>query len=267
MKTQTSNQTIKLQNQRVLVLLATIVVVVTGTRLTRAEEPKPEEKKKWESVAAIGITLSRGNSQNFMATGTINSSRKWEKDELLLGGSAGYGETTTRNPGQPSETSKTDDYIKGFSQWNHLITERFYAGLRFSAEHDDIADLDYRFTLSPLVGYYFIKTTNAFLSGEIGPSGIYEKQGGREDTYVALRLAERGEYKFKSGAKIWESVEWLPQIDDFENWILNAELGISAPISKALDVRLVLQDTYDNRPASGRLKNDLKLIAGIGYKF
>lgn len=133
--------------------------------------------------------------------------------------------------------------------------------------HDDIADLDYRLTLSPLVGYYFIKTPATFLSGEVGPSFIHEKQGGHEMSYVGARVGQRFEHKFKNGAKLWETLEWIPQVDDVENWILNLEAGVSAPLAKGLDLRVVLQDTYDNQPAAGRLKNDLKLIAGIGYRF
>ena len=43
--------------------------------------------------------------------------------------------------------------------------------------------------------------------------------------------------------------------------------GVSAPISKALSVSLVIQDTYKSVPASGKLKNDFKLIAGLSYNF
>jgi hypothetical protein len=89
--------------------------------------------------------------------------------------------------------------------------------LRFDAVHDDIADLDYRFVLSPLVGYYFIKTATTFLSGEVGPSFVHEKQGGDEMSYVGARVGQRFEHKFKNTAKIWESLEWIPQVDDFDN--------------------------------------------------
>jgi putative salt-induced outer membrane protein YdiY len=222
---------------------------------------------KWENVASLGVTLTRGNSENFLATGSINSSRKSAKNEILLGASAGYGENTTHPATGPSVTTRTDDYLKGYAQWNYLITERFFVGVRITDEHDNIADVDYRVTLSPLAGYYFIKRTNVFLVGEAGPSVIWEKVGGRERSYIAARLAERFEFKFKNGAKIWESLEVLPNVSEVEDYLVNAEVGIAAPISKSLDIRMVVQDTYDNRPAPGREKNDLKLIAGIGYKF
>ena len=240
-------------------------------QVTRAAETKPEEKKKkWESVASLGVTLTRGNSETFLATASIGSTRKWSHDEMLLGLNGGYGESTA-NVGKTNETtSRTDAYIKGFAQWNHIFSDsisNFYGGIRLNGDHDAIADLDYRFTVSPLVGYYFLKQTNAFIALETGPSWVYEKQGGTTKDYFAIRVGERGEYKFKNGARIWESVEWFPQVDDFNNWILNAELGVSAPITKALDVRLVIQDTYDNEPAPERKKNDFKLIAAIGFRF
>ena len=133
--------------------------------------------------------------------------------------------------------------------------------------HDDIAGIDYRLTISPLVGYYILKCTNTFVTAEAGPSYINERLNDHTDSYAAARLAQRFQYKFSAGAKLWENVEWLPQVDRFGNWILNAEAGISAPINKSLDVRLVADDSYNNQPASGLLKNDLKLMAGIGYKF
>lgn len=229
--------------------------------------PEPPKKKLWESVASVDLTLTRGNSRSFLATATVNTQRKWEANELLLGGSAGYGNSTVKDATGLQATSETQDYIKAFGQFNHLFSERFYGGLRVEGLHDNVAGINYRITVSPLAGYYFIKHTNTFLSGEVGPTLVDQELGHHTSTYMGLRAGERFEHKFDGGAKIWETLEWIPQVDKFENWILNAELGVSAPVTKSLDVRLVCQDCYNNQPAPGRLKNDLKLLAGIGYRF
>jgi hypothetical protein len=230
--------------------------------------PKIEEKKKWESTATAGVTLTRGNSKTFLATLALGTKRTWERDELLFGGTAGYGENTTTDANGTKTDHVTDSYVKGFGQWNHLFSKQTYAGVRIAGEHDDTAALTYRLLLSPLAGYYFVKETNCFLVGEIGPSYVREKFFGEEvQNYIALRVAERGEHKFASGAKIWEGVEWLPKCEDFQNYLVNAEAGVSAPVSKALSVSLVLQDSYKSVPAKGKLKNDLKLIAGGTYNF
>jgi hypothetical protein len=151
-----------------------------------------------------------------------------------------------------------------------LFTVQLYSGLRLTGDHDDVARLNYRVTVSPLAGYYFIKQTNALLAVELGPSYVREvyRQVGLND-YVGLRIGQRGEYKFASGAKVWESLEFIPQITAFNHYLINAEVGVSAPISKALSISLILQDTYNNpeQLPPDTLKNDFKLIAGLTYNF
>lgn len=229
--------------------------------------PEPPPKPKWDSVASADLTLTRGNSRSFLATTTFNTQKKWAMDEILLGGSAGYGSSTVKNSVGQDVSSETQDYLKGFGQFNHLFNDRLYSGLRLEGLHDNLAGINYRFTLSPMAGYYLIKETNTFLSGEVGPSAVTEQLEHHTETYAGLRVGQRFEHKFATGARVWQNLEWIPQVDRFANWILNFEAGISAPVIKALDVRLVAQDSYDNRPAIGRLKNDLKVLAGVGYRF
>src|ERR1700704_4726575 len=96
------------QSNVVLAKVIFFALVIATCEFVRADDPKPEEKKKWESVASAGITLTRGNSRNFLGTASILSTRKWTQDELLLGASGGYGETTARSSGGVETTSKTD---------------------------------------------------------------------------------------------------------------------------------------------------------------
>ena len=132
---------------------------------------------------------------------------------------------------------------------------------------DDISDLNYRVTLSPLAGYYIIKKPNTSLSVEAVLSLITEKQGGVDKTYMAARVAERYEYKFGWTRKSGNRSNGCPRSTISTTGSLISKRGVSAPISKGFEVRLLLQDNYDNQPAAGRLKNDMKLVAGVGYKF
>ncbi len=254
-------------------LAGSMFVLFAAGGIGSAADPAPPDakaepkKSPWESVATLGATLTRGNSKTFLGSGVVTTKRTWSHDEALFGASAGYGESTTTVNGNQVENT-TDSYIKGYGQWNHLFSQQTYAGLRVTGDHDDIASLAYRLTVSPLLGYYFVKQTNAFLAGEVGPSYVREKFF-HEDVhdYIGLRVGERGERKFNSGARIWESLEWIPKVEDLNNYLLTMEAGVSAPLSKAFSVSLILQDTYKNVPAVGKLKNDLKLIAGLSYTF
>jgi putative salt-induced outer membrane protein len=220
---------------------------------------------KWVSSAALGLTLTRGNSDTTTLSASANSERKWEANDLTLGIDGLYGTEKTGN----AKSTETADLLHGFVQENRAFTDRFYGYARIDGLHDGIADIQYRLTLAPGVGYYFIKEKTADLSLEVGPGWIDEKLGNEYLNYATLRVAEKFHYAISDRSRVWESVEWLPQVDNFNNYIINAEVGIEADLtkSKKLGLRCTLDDTYDNVPAAGRLKNDLKLITAIAYKF
>jgi putative salt-induced outer membrane protein YdiY len=127
--------------------------------------------------------------------------------------------------------------------------------------------VEYRVTVSPGVGYYFLKDARFTLSAEAGPGLIYEKVGSEEGGYWTARVAERFTWKINERARLWQSLEFLPQVDDLDNFILIGEIGFEADITKALALRVTLQDNYDNEPAPGRKENDIRLVTSLAYKF
>ena len=82
-----------------------------------------------------------------------------------------------------------------------------------------------------------------------------------------MRFAERYDLKVNDKTRVWQSLEWIPQVDRFKNYIANGEIGLETALTQALSFRTYLQDTYDNEPVPGRKNNDLKLVAGVAYKF
>ena len=233
-------------------------ILIAAVQTSTAQAPTPVTQPAWDTSAALGLTVTRGNSDTLLFTGNILTGKKWDQNELAFGADATYGE---------NNSVKNAESLRGFGQYNRLFTERLYGYMRVEGLHDSIADIEYRLTLSPGVGYYFIKNETTRLSGEVGPGFIYEKQGENSRGYVTLRLAERFDHKLNDRAKIWQSVEILPQVDNFSNYIVNAELGVETSLTKKLSLRTYVQDTYDNEPAPGREKNDLKLVAALAYKF
>ncbi len=225
-----------------------------------APAPAPAEPKKstWESSAGVGLTLTKGNSDTLTATANLMTAKKWSRNELSMGVDATYGEDSGE---------KNADTAHAFIQYNRLFTERFYGYGRIEGLYDDIADIDYRVPLSAGVGYYFIKNDKTLLSAEVGPGYVFEKVAGDEDDYATLRLAQKFEHKLTPTTRIWESAEVVPQVDNFENYVVTAEIGIETSISKNLNLRTYLQDIYRSEPAPGRDNNDLKLVAGVQYKF
>jgi putative salt-induced outer membrane protein YdiY len=248
--------------------VAIVVGVIFASHLALGQDktdsatnaPVKAPKDPWQTTAALGATLTRGNSSTFLATLTLDSKRKWEQNEALMGAAAGYGE---------DKGVKNTQFANGYGQYNRLFTERIYAGIRLDANYDGIAQLDYRIKLSPLAGYYLVRETNTTLKAEIGPAAVFEKHAGQnEDTYMGIRFGERFEHKLSATTKIWESVDYVPRVDEWTHqYVLTSEAGIDSAITKKWSLRVVLQDIYDSLPTPGRLHNDMRLIAGTGYTF
>jgi len=216
-------------------------------------------KYPWKSSIGAGLTLTRGNSSTLLVTANAQTDRKTPENEFSFGANGAYGE---------ANSVQNVNVIRGFGQYNHLFTQRFYGYARAEGLRDEIADLQYRFTLGPGVGYFFLRETNTTLAGELGTAYVVQKLGDEYDSYETLRLAQNFEHKFKRfGARVWESVEILPQVDKFNNYLVNAELGVESSLTTTISLKTYLVDNFNNEPAAGREKNDVKLISGISYKF
>jgi putative salt-induced outer membrane protein YdiY len=215
-------------------------------------------KPAWESSISAGLSLTKGNSDTVLTTAAFKTRIKTPTNEFMFGVDGAYGE---------SDSVKNSETLHGITQYNHLFGERPYGYLNAEGLHDGIADLQYRFTFSPGAGYYFVKSTNTTFAGEIGPGLIFQRLGEVDTTYASLRLAERFEHKLKNGARVWENAEILPQANKLENFLVNAEIGAEAVLTKTLSLRVTVQDNFVNLPAPGRKDNDVKLISGLVYKF
>ena len=148
-----------------------------------------------------------------------------------------------------------------------LFTERFYGDARIDGFHDDIAEIRYRVIVGPAAGYYFIKSDATKLTGEVGPSFIDEKQGSDEKKFFTIRVTERYEHAFSKAAKIWEQVDYLPQVDDTKNYLLNSEIGVEAALNARFSLRVCADDKFNSRPAAGSRENDITLVSSLVYKY
>ncbi len=64
-------------------------------------------------------------------------------------------------------------------------------------------------------------------------------------------------------AKIWEAVDYVPKVDDFEQYLLTREAGAEAALNAHLTLRVVFQDTYNSKPAPGKVPSDLAIVSSL----
>jgi len=232
---------------------------VAATTTGKTPAPAVPAKNPWQHAVTLGVSMTRGNSDSSMFTAVYEGQHKTAFDEYKVGLSASYGD---------QNGSQSVNNYKLFGQWNHLFSDRLFSYARVDGLRDIIAEVDYRASIGPGVGYYLVKNTNTTLAVEGGGAFEAERLDDTGDqTFATLRLAERFEHKVNDHVRIWQNVEIFPQVDKFDNYVVNFEAGVETALSKSFSLKTFVDDSYDNRPAPGKLKNDAKIIAALGYKF
>lgn len=250
-----------------------VLAAVTCSAADTAAQPAPAQPappatkppSPWQTTASVNAAVARGNADTLLMGGALNSMRKWDKNEVALGADATYGSNS--DPTTRKETTTAQNYGV-HAQYNRMLSERFYLGLRADGRQDRIAFIDYRATLAPALGYYAVKNDRLTVKVETGPAFIFEKlKGAGTANYLTLRLAEEVQWKINDRASVTQSMEYLPQVEDFGNYVMNFNLGLSTKITDKASATITFQDFYRSVPAPGRRENDLRLMAGLAYSF
>jgi putative salt-induced outer membrane protein len=246
-----------------------LALLVMASGAVWADDAKPDEKtlkekEAWHGDLAFGLSLAKGNANTLLVNGEAKAVKLWSDNALALGADGQYG---LNDWGKSNETKNADN-IHGFTEYKRLFTDRFYGSARIDGYHDDIAELHYRVIVGPAAGYYFIKSDRTKFSGEVGPSFIEQRQGSENDNgYVVLRVSERDEYAVSKTAKVWEQVDFMPEVDKLGTYLINAEAGAEAAINTRLSLRIVAKDMFNSEPAANRLRNDITLVSSVVYKY
>lgn len=96
---------------------------------------------------------------------------------------------------------------------------------------------------------------------------------GTNETFSSLRAASNWKHMFSENAYFFQGVEWLPNLDDSEDYRINSETSVVAPLSSHVAMKVSYQLRFDNLPslnAAGTAplrKSDRILSTGIQVSF
>ena len=108
------------------------------------------EYAKWNSSFDLGATITIGNSDITLVTLGFQRSKLGKRDEYFANLFYTFGET---------ENETTNDELLASASWNRLIINTLYVGARFDFCRDDIAEIEYRASLSGVLGQQMISKT------------------------------------------------------------------------------------------------------------
>lgn len=248
-------------------MMVCLTMALAATAATGAEKKSKKAAAgaapapAFKTALSAGLTLTDGNSETLAANVALKTEgEKAGLGSVLAGIEANYGESTVEDV-----KDTTVENAKAYANAKKTLSPKTFVSLDASALYDDVAEIDYRATLGPGLGFYLVKNEKRTLSLEAGPSYVWEEVGGETADYLALRFAERYECQALPNAKLVQTLEYVPEAEDFDNYRLTGEVGVEAAMSERLGLRVVLQDTYVNIPAAGKDRNDLSLIAGLTF--
>jgi putative salt-induced outer membrane protein YdiY len=254
-----------------IIVISAIISALSGAVTGRADNAPPasvsangDVVKDWNGSIALGLAVTQGNSKTLTANGALDLMKEWKSDQWRFGADGQYG---VNNFGAKTNEVINAENVHGFVDYKHLFTERFFGDVRADGWHDDVADLQNREVVGPALGYYFIKTDASRLSGEVGGSYEHQRQASQDSNFFVVHVGERGEHDWGKQAKVWEEVSYLPKVDDLSVYLLISEVGAEAAINTHFSLRVVFQDRYNSTPATGRVPNDLAILASLVYKF
>lgn len=220
----------------------------------------------WKRALGMSYMLTRGNANvsNLGFTGSV--ARRADRSQIALSAKREFGS----QDGTPTENylSATLRYDLALGPNDSAAAARPSFFSEAVVEHDPFAQIGRRAVENTGVSVPLSRDPHNNLALEIGtgvtheaPTGVpsYTRFGG------LLRLAARQVF---GSAKSDQQIAIFPDLSGpHGHYRLNGDINLSAPIAKAIALKLGITNRYDTRPQTNVRNNDLTIQSGIGVEF
>lgn len=225
------------------VCIAAITLFMGASSLAHAEE------MPWHDEAELLYVDTSGNTDvtTFSAKNTLTvpfsgkTKGTWKLNAL-------YGES--------DGTTDAESYFTEL-RVDHSHTERFYTLGYGRWTRDTFAGIDARYSVGAGAGYRLLIGPTHFLLGEADLTYTKEEYTDNTDVdFPGARLFGKYEYHFTDKNKFTQSLEWLLDWSNFDNWNLNSETAVLSALNSWLSLKASYVVNYDNDPIPGVKKAD-----------
>lgn len=223
----------------------------------------------WQGKLAAGVDLRSGNTEKEGFSAHAEAKKLQGKTVVVATVDGAYEEEEVEDSDGTTHDEQTVGQVKGAIDVKQRFGLFFVYG-RVSGDHDDIADLKYRFIESLGVGAYLVDLDTLKLSAEAGVAQVQEKYKGMDsDDYTAWRVAERCDWtpEFANGVSFYEAADFLQDFDDSDRYLANGEAGMDIPMFMNLSLTLKGVINYNNLPPADNDKTDTQIVFQVGYNF
>lgn len=242
--------------------------------MSKVKATDPNEET-WHGSVNVAYQAQRGNTFENSVSVIANLNRRWEKDRLAID----FGYFYSEEGKSSSDKSKTTDRIEAEVKHDHFWREKVYSYEDLRYDRDMLQQLTGRYRLGLGGGYQWLdnrvfeSTGKWNFNQEVGVNWIKEEYRGPSDAkkegFAALRYAHHLGYlpKWTEGLELFHNFEYIPEVDDWEKYLIKADVGFTTKIIKNIDLLAKIEWDYNSKPGDDRKKSDYRYIVGLGYKW
>ncbi len=234
-----------MKNMKVVAVLVVFVFLAVAAQA---------QEKKWVNEAELSFVDTGGNTD--ITSLAAKNLLKYTFSEKLQGAwklGALYAESDGVKNAESYFTELRSDY---------LYTNSFYFLGIAGWLQDKFAGIDSRYYLGPGVGYKYLTGPEHFLIAEAGLNYVQEEYTNNTDEdFLQGRLFAKYDYAFTKKNKFSQSLEFLYDFDDSDNYNLNSETALISALSDYLSLKASYVIRHDNEPVPRTLDETDTVLA------
>lgn len=218
------------------------------------------EEKKWGDIAELSYVETGGNTD--VRTFSFNNSLKYGFSKDFLGS---WKITSLTNE---TEGKKTAEQFFTSFRLNYNLYDNVYALTDASWFQDKFAGIDNRYIYALGLGYAVLSGSKHKLNTEAGVNYTSEEfTNGTDNDYSGGRLFVHYTYIFNDKNKLSQSVEYLHDFENPDNYMINTETSLVSTLNSFLSFKTSYSTIHDNEPAAGKKETDSKVLMALVMNF
>lgn len=218
----------------------------------------------WKGNVSVGASLARGNTE--LTTLSASAHASYREDDFRHSVNAwwNYAEQETA----AGDTELTQRRVGASYKYDYFHTETLYYNALAGVEADELANLDLRWFGGVGVGHVFFDEETRGFDGELGVVYFAESfETGDDNEYIAARAAWIYWNQINENVRFEQDMQSFPSLEDIEDFYGRLDNRVMIKMSDNMHAQLQYVFDYDNTPAPGAVRDDHRVIVGLGWDF
>lgn len=240
-------------------LIALLTALSLGAPGLCAQAAKPDSAKPVKVTAGVAYLDASGNTE--VTSLTVSERLEWKRPHFLWAQSV-----NAINGSTDGEESANLLAIGVRGDWKPHGRLSVYSLVSY--DRNRFADIGRRFEEGAGLGYALIDRPRHRLTTELGSQFVQQRNLEKvSDSFLAGRAAELYRYTLKENTYVEERFEFLPNFETSEDYRMNGEANVVAPLSRHLSLKLGYVVRFDNLPEPNIKKTDRFFTSGLQIAF